>query len=405
MNTLINDLVHFDAYLRGGDPKELKAHLQYYNQHLNQLRTNYHETIINSDPELTNKVKIILQDLCIPSESWTEYLNLTTYNLLLRLNREQHPQISYLLEIIDKKTAPSKLKLLIGGSSVVVLLLSLLTLPYFAPLVESIDGLLTSVIGLPILGLGYTVLRTFFYFYQNHVDAKKTLIERMRDNAFLIANTLLNIAAYSFWIQAAAPMTPLVAGLFVIASAVDVVKEIVSLVHDHIRFRHHSIIDASSPLLAQQAYIRQLYGFSRHKNALFINLGTSIILLGIMAAWCFVPGGLVVTLCSLAAIMLVSGLKHWLVKFNEEKTRSQLQTALREKEIEYQRSHEPQLEVSQALSQLVTQTDIDNQASKNNPTQPISTHSLAIFLPVTERKNFNSPPPPASTEMPNLSLP
>ncbi|WED43569.1 hypothetical protein [Legionella cardiaca] len=382
MLSLINDLIQFEIYLRGGASKHLKTHFQYYAQNLNELKKNYHQTIVSSQPEITLKVKSILQNLNIPPEKWDEYLNLTVYNLLLKLHHDGHPQISYILELIDNKTAVSKLKLVIAGGVIVTLIASLLALPAFYGVLQTIGNLLISVIGLPILGLIFNVASTIFYFYQNHVDPKKTLFNRLRDNFFLLANAFVNIAAYSVWIAASAPMTPLVAGLFVLASGIDVIKEVVALIQENARFRNKPPLHDASPLLVHQDYIRQSYGFKKHKKALLINLGTSIVLLAIMAGWCFIPGSLLVSIGAVALIGITYGVKHLLLKTNELTIREQLQVELREKERVYMLDHDNLNEplISPALSLLTSAIPAENQLiiEESPPISDITTDPVHV---------------------------
>ncbi|CEK11468.1 hypothetical protein [Legionella hackeliae] len=361
MNDLIDDLFCFEVYLKGGDTRELKKHLQYYDNRLDELKYNYRQVIINSEPKVETQIKTLLEVLNIPPEKRKDYLNLTVYNLLIKLNQESHPQIAYILKLLDEKKAISKLKFFLGtlvaASAFTILLI---IFPSFYNFFWTMEALLTSVTGLPILGLTYTLADTFYQFYKTQTNVKSRLLNRLQDNFFLLCSTLINIAAYSVWIVVAAPMTVLVASLFVLASVVNVLKEAASLVQEYRRFRNLPPIHDSNPLLIHQAYIRQIYGFNKHRNILFINLATSVLLVGVMAGWCFIPGGLVVTLGALAGIGMIYGLQYWALKVNEASIRNNLQTQLKTKEREYERTHpntELKDEVSLALSQLASQVE------------------------------------------------
>lgn len=359
MHNLVNDLAHFEIYLKGGGTSELKSYLKYYDKRLEELKINYHQTLINTIPDVENNVKNLLKNLSIPPCQWKDYLNLTVYNLLLKLHRESHPQIAYLLNLLDEKQPPSKFRILLG-IGVVLAFFSLIAFPQMQGVLLSLEALLTSVIGLPILGLIYNLSSTFYYFYQTQTDAKKVLFSRLQDNFFLLASTVINVTAYSFWIAAATPMTPLVAGLFVAASIVNVVKEIASLVQEYVKFRNLPHIQNPSALLVHQTHLRQIHGFNKHRNVLLINLATSVLLVGVMAAWCFIPGGLIVTLGALASIGLLYGLKHFALKQNDKRTRDALQKQLKAAEEEYDLIQLAELSpVSPALSQLTPQLNLE----------------------------------------------
>ncbi|KTD13273.1 hypothetical protein SAMN02746073_1865 [Legionella jamestowniensis DSM 19215] len=360
LHNLVHDLAHFEIYLKGGDTSELKRYLQYYDKRLDELKINYHQTVINTIPVVENNVKNLLKNLKIPSYQWKEYLNLTVYNFLLKLHRESHPQIAYLLKLLDEKQPPSQFRIFLG-IGVGIAFMSLIASPQMQGVLLSLEALLTSVIGLPILGLIYNLSSTFYFVYQTQTDAKKDLFSRLYDNFFLLANTLINIMAYSFWIAAATPMTPLVAGLFVGASIVNVVKEVASLVQEYVKFQNLPAIQNPSDLLAHQTYLRQTHGFNKHRNVLLINLATSVLLVGVMAAWCFIPGGLMVTLGALTGIGILYGLKHFALKQNDKRTRNALQKQLKAVEKEYDRIQLAELSpVSPALSQLTPQLNLEN---------------------------------------------
>ncbi|WP_131796085.1 hypothetical protein [Legionella lansingensis] len=329
--------------------------MRYYNYRLDELKTNYHGTRIHSDPQILAKVKALLNRLNIPPSNWEKYLNLTLYELLLKLNREEHPQISYILKLIDNKTAIRKLTLFIYGGTFIFFVASILSAPVFAPVLSALGILLTSARGLPVLGLAYTVISSAVIFYQNQVDAKRTLLNRIHDNFILLVKSSLNITGYIFWMIAATPMTPLVAGLFVAASAVDVIKEITDLTQSYSKHKNRPSIHESSQLLIHQTYARNEYGFRKHRNALIINLITSILLLGIMAAWCFLPPALILTVGSVVAIGVVFGIKCLLHKFNEARVREQLQIELSKIEQDYRTTdNNDALDVSPALSLLTS---------------------------------------------------
>lgn len=326
MNSLLHDLECFDEYIRGGEPKRLIFDLGYYDIEPQKFKKNYHQIIINKRNLLKLKAEKILLSLNIPPNHWDDYLNLTVYNFLLKLSQDGYSQIQYILKNLDEKTAIDKFKWLSLASIVALAALSAFFSSPFNGLKLAVENFLATTIGFPIIGFAFTGVIAVLNFYLNANDHKRALYQRVIDNVFLTIQTALNVSAYILWILAKAPMTPAAGALFVIASAVDVFKELYTLIKGSILHKHQWQSD--NPLLSNQGNCRYRLDVARHRNALLINLGASCLLLGIMAVWCFVPGGFIVTIGALLTMGIVYGLKHRLLKLNESTTQEKLQTAL-----------------------------------------------------------------------------
>lgn len=367
--TLIDDLTQFETYLKGGRPRLLKLHLRNYDHHLEDLEHNYKQQVISSNPAAKAKAEQILANLNVPQPLWKSYLDDTFYNLLLRLNREAHPQIAYILKLIDSKFTINKLDLLSVGGALGLTIFAIYTMPIFANAAAFLQTFFTSAIGLPVLGLMYTVAGAALNFYQRQVDARQNLFHRIRDNFFLLSNTAINVTAYGFWIAAAAPMTPLVATLFVLASAVDVVKEIAGLAQEYFRFYNRPNTQNASEKTIAQENARSTFGFNKHRNAFLINLAASIFLVGIMAAWCFIPGGLIITIGAVLAIAMVHLIKQQALKLNESSIRNELQDELRKIEETYPEEVDVP-DVSPSLNTLIQNQDESHQQKEQLPPSP-----------------------------------
>ncbi|KTD18307.1 APC family permease [Legionella jordanis] len=367
--TLSDDLSCILEYLSGADSHLLKAHFEYYSERSYELKRNYHHIIILKNPELERKTKDILRNLNIPEAQWQQYLSLSMYKLLQKLNREGHPQIDYILELIKRKTWKRFLPWLLAAIGGIIVLAALLFSPPLAPLLQWLEEILTSVIGLPVLGFSFTVLSTVFLLVQNQTDSKRKLFKRNQDSIFLLLGAGINCAAYVLWIMIAAPMPPLVAVLSVMASGMDVIKELFNIGQEYFRFHNRLKIHESTKMLEHQAYARHVYGFNKHRNALLINLASSLLLLGIMAAWCFLPPGLILTIAAVSAICLVYTLKRFFLKANESRARAILQEELRFIKQEYEKDHRIEPQVSPALSQLSNSNPSSQKAAQpeNNP--------------------------------------
>ncbi|HHF7346442.1 TPA: hypothetical protein ACPSKB_003237 [Legionella feeleii] len=375
--TLSKTLDGFNAYIKGGSTfKDLKARMKFYDNKLVKLNTDFHTITISdseedSSPEykeIIKKLKALLTNLNIPQSHWDRYLksSLTVYDFFAELKKEKNMlQAGDILDLIDEKTAYGKMELAVGGALILSILANLYMTPVMAGTIDVIKGFLASATGIPILGAVYTGFAAVYAMYQNHFDKKRSLFNRIRDNAFLFTNTAINIAAYAIWIASATVMSPIVASLFVAASAVDVFKEMFAAAQNYLEYRNSPPI-VGNDLQAEQELLRRESNYIKHRNAAIVNLVAAVVLVGIMAAWCFVPGGIFVTLAAVAAIVTVYAVKTAILKYNESTMRDRLQTGLKTLEETHEEKAEveagddldmsPHHEISTGLTQVLTHT-------------------------------------------------
>jgi len=113
--------------------------------------------------------------------------------------------------------------------------------------------------------------------------------------------------------------------LFVVASAVYVVKEAISLGKIVIENRNNGPIVAEDSLEERQHKTRMDNSYSKVRNSLMIELASAVAMAGIIAFWCFVPGGIFVTIAAIAAIGIVLLGKKIASSYNESNMQAQLQ--------------------------------------------------------------------------------
>lgn len=364
--------------------------MKIYNRRPVKLNRNFHLITIDSDDEVIKGIKTILKNLNIPECHWDRYfgLDLTVYEFLVTLSRDGHHQINDILELIDEKTSLGKLEFVLGGFLSTVIIGLLLSTPAFSNVLAVLKSFLTSVTGLPVLGLIYTSITALYSLYKNQFDHRKPLLNRFRDNFFLLANTTLNMVAYGLWIVAATAMTPVIGGLFVAASAVDVVKEIFCLTQEYLQYKNRPPIPESDPLTIHQTHARHVFGYAKHRNALIINLVSAVFLVGIMAAWCFVPGGIFVTIAAVAAIAIVYTAKTLILKANEKIMRERLQGKLKMLEVQYDNCPSVDLkEISPSLLRL-TEEPTHRQDISANTKQTSADFKHVSTTPASERPFF-----------------
>lgn len=316
MPLLVETLRVFDAYIRADkkSPDALKEHMKSYDKELEQLRVNFYSTTINQDNlKVYKKIQDILESLNIPQMHWSQYLNsnLTVYDFFIKLKTDgSHYQVDYILSLIEEKTSLATAKFVLG-----CLVSGLFSAgSAYLPAMAGILGMI-STSGFAISGL-----------YESSNDPKKAHHIRLRDNTFLLVNTFYNLSAYAIW--AAREMSPTVGSLFVAASIVNVLKDVFCMAQYWIEHETLPPIYDSNNLNIHQTYARREYQYLQNKNAAFIDVSVSLALAGVMAAWCFLPGGLFLTVTAVVTNIALAAIKYYLHKNNEATIRVQLQEEL-----------------------------------------------------------------------------
>jgi hypothetical protein len=355
-------LSKFNDFLNGGNSNALAAHMKYYDNRLFALNRDFHLVKIDDD-EIKFQIESLLRNLMIPEIELGRYFGsgFTVYKLLQELAKDKYIQANYILELIDKKTEIRTWDLLLGGLLFATMLAGLLSTPIFSGLIGIIEGFLASARTLPILGLIFNTGVAAYSLYKNQFDKKRPLFNRIRDNFFVLAGCVINFVAYGIWIATGSAMTPLIAGLFVAVSVLDVIKEVFCLAQEFIQYKKKQLVFDEEPLLINRTCARHDYSFIKHRNAVIINLVAAIALVGIMAAWCFMPGGIFVAIAATVAIVGVYAVKFVLLKKNEEIIRELLQTKLREIDNDYQGAQRLDVVNSPAQESVLEERDVAQQ--------------------------------------------
>lgn len=320
----------FTAFVKGGAEKDLNDYMRAYDGKLRFRLRDLYFTLDKTD-EVTSAVKGLLTALHIPDNAIAYYVGAgySLHQLLIVLRRDYDlttdAHLSYLIKLIDAKerfiTAVFVLNLLIGGLSLVA------SFTLFPKFFEAFKYLFNAAGGLPFWGLIYTVGSTLHSLYTNAKSTRMTRFEKILENTFLASNSLLNIAAYGVWITMKTMMPPLAAVLFVAASAVNVVKEIAYAVGSYFRYKDATATANSTSVADRQQEVLLKFGYKRHRNSAGINLMASVLLVGLMAAWCFIPGGALFVAGIIASIFLVNYVKGKLNDRNDRNIRSALSEA------------------------------------------------------------------------------
>lgn len=350
MSSLERSLQALNRYIKGGEPKALVQDLTYYDGRLGILNRDFYSVILD-DPNIWDSIEPILHNLHIPKAQWPRYRrsDWTLSDFLAKLTSQGHIQVAYFLELIEKKKAFRTLDLLLGGMLTATALAGILSLPAMSGVLSAIIGFLKSTTGMPIIGMAFSGLTLVVGAYNNLFDKKKSWFDRGRDLIFSLANAAFTFAGYALWLSSF-PSMPLVgAFLFVAASVVDAVKEMVCLVQEYWRYKNRDPVHGEEKECADARYT---LSYKKHRNAALLNIATAIVLVGLIAVWSFAPAGLGVTLGIAAAIVVVCVVKYVLLKRNERIMRERLQEQLRviEKAKKPSDGMEPELNLSADFS-------------------------------------------------------
>lgn len=303
-------LLMFNAYIQGGKSSSevLKEYMSYYDKELEQLKTDFYATTIQADKEAQEEMEAILTSLNIPQSQWSGYSKLSVYDFFIRLKHENHYQADYILSLIEEKTSIATAKfvtrcLLSGAFSAGIALL---------PAMAGILGMISTS--------GFAAS----YLYDSQYDPKKTDDLRFRDDSFIVANAFFNLSAYAVW--AAAELSFTVNSLFVAASVVNALKDLLCVAEDWLDDKKPPVYENN--LSGYQDFLRHEYQYLQHSKEREINTAISISLAGVMAVWCFVPGGILLSVSAVASSIGLAIMKHCLLKDNEIAIRTALQTEL-----------------------------------------------------------------------------
>ena len=338
MTSLLLSLERFNAYIQGASSNSLKIYMRGYDYKKKLLKKDFRRTTVSANADVIRLTQELLKNLNIPEDEWGIYKSdLTIYDFLIKLSQQGYSQVDYILHLIDKKNRRfNKLDIALSGGLALLLLGQILSIPNVASLlITAAQGLLESMIGIPIIALIFTCGATIYELYQTYGNKKKTIQQHLHDNLFLSLESLTKIIGQSFLIAAGGTMSPAIAILFVFAALVDASKELSNLFQYYNQYKNSPPISENDNLSVHKAYARRVFGFQQHRNALVINLLAAVAVVGIMAVWCFIPGVLYVTIAALAALALAYAVRTALLKVNELILREHLQNQLAELDGKY----------------------------------------------------------------------
>ena len=332
--TLTRSLKLFNNFINGGRTRAFRKPLKVYDNNLEQLDMDFHQTSID-DPKVQDYIATILESLCVPRKKTLEYLNskLTVYKFLQELSKDGHIQANYFLEIIDKKTKISKLTLFTGGMISAGFAGCLLANPLLSGVLESIVGFVKSPSGIPILSALCSTGMAAYGIYTILSDGKSPEYNRVRDLTFTILKSVVSLTAQALLIASSVTLMPIVASLAIaslciLSSVINVCKELFSLVQELVQ-QNKPDVDGHSPFYLHRAYLRHEIASITHRNAAIINFLTAVAVIAVTTASVLAPGGPLLIAGVLMSYALIYGLQYYMLKANDKIMREKLQDGVR----------------------------------------------------------------------------
>ncbi|MFZ4077256.1 MAG: hypothetical protein ACOYKA_04640, partial [Legionellaceae bacterium] len=181
-----------------------------------------------------------------------------------------------------------------------------------------------------------TLFPTFFTLFELPEEEKSTsFYVRFKQNFFSLLRFLFNGLAYGF-VLAAVTTNPVIGGLFVVAAFAEVIQQAVNWLRYPVSQSQRSPIQSIDNLYEQEAHDRKRFDYKYKRNEILINLAQALLMTAIVAVWCFVPGGLIVSVVSIVAMGVVMLLKNRADKANDTWEKAILNRKFEDAEKEYE---------------------------------------------------------------------
>lgn len=292
-----------------------------YQNNLAKFNHDFRVKAINSDEKIIKAINDLLFNLGIPETQWTRYTNspLSFYDLLIELrdHYKNNEEVKLIINGIDNQHKKKCGELVVLGLEGI-----LTTALFYQKLIDlwrltKIQEILAGALFAPIVSIVFTVGIGLYSLYQSVKNKDQSYTEKLSDNLFLLLGCFLNITSYSLSLSAAVFASTVTPILFVVASVFSIIKETINLVINNYEINKLNKISTNLNLSDAHLLIRLKNEKLKHIKSIKINFVHAIAITGIIAAWCFVPGGLLVTGVCVLAMILAYTLKIQYSKKNE----------------------------------------------------------------------------------------
>lgn len=168
-------------------------------------------------------------------------------------------------------------------------------------LIPAVDSALLSLVRtiffIPVVAMTWTAWKSYEAYNEDMIRDIFPFATRVQRNVFSTFSAAINIVAWSLLIAAGGLITPLVAGFFIAATFMLVVKEGWTVILDRFWHENQDTDEIDNPYVAR----RNEADINNRRNVLIIDLVISIVVLAIITVWVLLPPSILVTIpCMLA---------------------------------------------------------------------------------------------------------
>lgn len=386
-DTLLDTLAVMTEALSSKNLSSWQKRVLFYQKYSSFFRRDFHRISFQADSRISEKMERLLEALAIDKIYWSRFIGapLTVADFFKELHalikdKNQLVLVEEIEQFILMKDKRHEQRLLVF--TVVALVVCWITLPFFISKegITLLTTLFSASVFFPAVGVLYTLAIGLYSFFQEKKTKNEGLLHRFQENFLLFLHTALNVAGYSLLIVAAVTMNPMAAVLFIAAS-------LVSVFRDGFRLWQaaRANIPCSSESTSEDAQevlhlnVRFKHERQRLRKVLMYDLLSSMIITAIIVLWCFLPGGIFLSIGAFAAMACVYGIKSKAVSYLNKKAQHDLQIAFEALE-----NHKPTKEITYSA---ITLGDEESQSlDKRHLPQ-----SGRFFSPSTRSSNEEAP--------------
>lgn len=310
----------FNALLKNPDESDwlrdnFKKLLTKYATNREIFNRDFYTITLDTHPDVNILASQILDTLNIDPLKRSRYLGMpmTVYAFLNELNElpeHKNAQLNQFIQLIDQHNS-TQWKGIVWGT---ILGSAIGLFPFFMYGLSAIQQFLTVASVIPAGGLAYAVGMGVYTLNDYNSSKKVSYYQLFKDNFFSMANAALSVTAWSLLFTAIAT-TSIVSVLFVLADVALVIKEFVSL--SAFFNKNKDVTQFNLSLNEQHLLIREQVDFEQRRQAAWVHFTAAVVLTIIIAAWCFVPGGIFVPAACMLGMGIVYAVKHYKIRENE----------------------------------------------------------------------------------------
>ena len=323
---------------------DLSTILSKYKDDKDNLKKDFHDKLISEMPELSvagGPIEEILESLGVPRHQQGRFLGapLTVYDFLVELDKlllHKNRNLAYFIDSIDH-TLRRRWDRIILAFGLALLGVEVAS-PYLTGTFTVINEIITAALFIPIASALYTIAVFLYAVIDNFISKKRmSFWERLQNNFFEMASATLKLVAYGLVIAGAAISgSPLVSALIVIGTGVSVIQELAGFIHLRRAFNKEKTEQKGEMTLGdQQVLARHESDYLKRRNSLLINVVSAVLITGLVAAWCFIPGGLFVMVGAVVAIFVVNVVKKLVHMYFESSSKKALDAKFEQLETEH----------------------------------------------------------------------